>query len=148
MARGWPVLIQDSEDGVIGCNPLAVCKGRCDAKADMRSSPRCEPDVFLDNGCSTFNGHLFEPHLAPPTADDVGLTGSSDVLHPFTFSEHRHEVVLALIPGYYEGNGVATTRLLPFTSRPTCLYGGSPRDAHHDQKRENDLPRPVALPLL
>src|SRR5262249_20638055 len=124
MARGWPRLIQDLEKGGVWWNPPAGCKGRCDAKAGIRSFPQGGPDVFLDNGCSPFNGPLFEPHLAPPTADDVGLTGSSDVLHPFTFSEHRHEVVLALIPGYYEGNGVATTRLLPFTSRPTCLYGG------------------------
>jgi hypothetical protein len=31
MVRGWPVLIQDSEDGVIGCYPLAVGEGRCRA---------------------------------------------------------------------------------------------------------------------
>ena len=39
MVRGWPVLIQDSEDGVIGCYPLAVGEGRCRAEADVRSSP-------------------------------------------------------------------------------------------------------------
>jgi hypothetical protein len=54
MARGRPLLIQNSEDRVIGCYPLAVCEGRCGAEADMRSSPRCEADVLLDDGCSTF----------------------------------------------------------------------------------------------
>jgi hypothetical protein len=87
MVRGWPVLIEDSEDGVIGCYPLAVCEARCDAKADMRSSPRCAADVLLDDGRSTFNGHLFEPHLAPSTANDVGLARGPDVLHPLTLSE-------------------------------------------------------------
>ena len=113
MAQGWPVLIQNSEDRVIGCYPLAVCECRSGAKADMRSSPRREADVLLDDGCSTFNGHLFEPHLAPPTADDVGLALGSDVLHPFTLSEHRHEIVLALIPGYDERDSVGTIRPPP-----------------------------------
>ena len=102
MARGWLVLIQNSEDGVIGCYPLAVCEGRCDAKADMRSSPRCAADVLLGDGRSTFNGHLFEPHLTPPTTNDVRLARGPDVLDPFTLSEHRHEILLALIPGYDE----------------------------------------------
>src|SRR6516164_3516334 len=56
MARGWPVLIQDSEDGVIGCYPLAVREGRCSAEADVRSSPRRDTDVLLDDGCTTFDG--------------------------------------------------------------------------------------------
>jgi len=113
MVRGWPVLIQDSEDGVIGCYPLAVGEGRCRAEADVRSSPRRGTNVLFDDGCSTFDRHLFKLHLASPTADDVGLTGGPDVLHPFTFSEHRNEVVLALVPGDYERNGVATTRPPP-----------------------------------
>ena len=110
---GWLVLIQDSEDRVIGCYPLAVREGRCGAEADVWSSPRREADVLLDDGCSTFDGHLFEPHLASPTADDVGLTGGSDVLRPFTFAEHRHEIVLAIVPGDDERDGMGTTRPPP-----------------------------------
>ena len=86
MAVDWPVLIQDSEDGVSGCYPLAVREGCAGAEADMRSSPRRETQVFLDDGCSTFDGHLFEPHLAPPTANYVGLARGPDVLHPLTLS--------------------------------------------------------------
>jgi hypothetical protein len=113
MSRDWSVLIQDSEDRVIGCYPLAVCEGRCGAEADMRSPPRCAADVLLDDGCSTFKGNLFEPHVAPPTANDVGLALGSDVLYPFTLSEHRHEIVPALIPGYDDCDGVGTTRSPP-----------------------------------
>ena len=53
---GWLVLIQDSEDRVIGCYPLAVREGRCGAEADVWSSPQSDTDVFLDSGRSTFNG--------------------------------------------------------------------------------------------
>jgi hypothetical protein len=97
---------------VIRCYPLAVREGRCDAKADMRSSPRREADILLDDARSTFDGHLFKLHLASPTADDVGLTGGPDVLHPLTFSEHRHEIVFALIPGYDERESVGTARCI------------------------------------
>ena len=114
MARGWLVLIQNSEDGVVGCYPLAVGEGRCRAEADVRLSPRCEADVLLDDGCSTFDGHLFKLYLASPTADDVGLTGGSDVLRPFTFAEHRHEIVLAIVPGDDERDGMGTARSSPF----------------------------------
>jgi hypothetical protein len=148
MARGRPLLIQNSEDRVIGCYPLAVREGRCGAEADMRSSPRREANVLLDDGCPTFDGHLLEPHLAPPTADDVGLALGSDVLYPFTLSEHRHEIVLASYPAMTTATVWGRPVLLPFTSSPTCRRGGSPKDAHADQKRENALPRPVALPLL
>ena len=120
MVRGWPVLIQDSEDGVIGCYPLAVCEGRYDAKADMQSSPRCAADVLLDDGCTTFDGHLFKLHLASPTADDLGLTGGPDVPHPFTLSEHRHQIVLALIPGYDERDSVGATRPPSPPVPPAC----------------------------
>src|SRR5215472_3439033 len=102
MARVWPALIQDSEDGMVGCYPLAVREGRCGAEADMRSSSRREPDVLLDDGRSTLDRHLFELHLAASTADDVGLTPCPHIFHPFTLSEHRYEIVLALIPGYDE----------------------------------------------
>src|SRR5690348_11458722 len=71
MAREWPVLIEDSEDGVIGCYPLAVCEGRYGADADVRSSSGRETDVLLDDGRSTFDGHLFELHVAPPTPNDL-----------------------------------------------------------------------------
>jgi hypothetical protein len=80
--------------------------------------------------------------------DDVGLAFGPHVLHPFALSEHRHEVLLALMLCYDKRESVWTTRLSPFTSNPTCLRGGSPSEAHADQKRENALPRPVALPLL
>jgi hypothetical protein len=110
MASGCAVLIQDSEDRVIGCHLLVVCEGRFGAEADMRSSSRREADVLLDDGRSTFNGHLFEPYLAPPTANQVGLARGPDVPHPFALSEHRHEIVLALIPGYDERDSVGTTR--------------------------------------
>ena len=111
---GWLVLIQDSEDRVIGCYPLAVREGRCGAEADVWSSPRREADVLLDDGCSTFDGHLFEPHLSSPTANDVGLARGADVLDPFTLSEHRHQIVLALITGYDERDSVGTARSSPF----------------------------------
>ena len=88
MAPGWPVLIQNSEDRVIGCHPLALCEGRCGIKADVWSSSRRDTDVLLDDGRSTLNGHLFEPHLAALTADDVGLTACPHILHPFALSEH------------------------------------------------------------
>jgi hypothetical protein len=76
----------------------------------MRSSPRREADVLLDDGCSTFNGHLFELHLAPPTADDMGLALGSGVLHPFALSKHRYEIVPALIPGYDDSNRVTSVK--------------------------------------
>jgi hypothetical protein len=100
MAPPRPVLIQNPEDRVIGCYPLAVCEGRCGAETDVRSSSGRETDVLLDDGRSMVDGHLFELHLAPPTADDVGLALSPHVLHPFALSEHRHEILLALMPGY------------------------------------------------
>jgi hypothetical protein len=58
---------------MIGCYPLAVREGRCGVEADVWSSPRREADVLLDDGCSTCDGHLFEPHLSSLTADDLGL---------------------------------------------------------------------------
>src|SRR5262249_18520917 len=41
--------------------------------------------------------------------DDVGLALGSHVLHPFALAEHRHEIVLALVPGYDERNSVGPT---------------------------------------
>ena len=111
---GWSVLIQNSEDRVIGCYALTVCEGRCGAEADVWSSPRREADVLLDDRCSTFDGHLFEPHLSSPTADDLGLALGSHVLHPFALSKHRHEVLLALMPGYDERESVGTARSSSF----------------------------------
>ena len=105
---------------MVGCYPLAVGEGRCRAEADVRLSPRCEADVLLDDGCSTFDGHLFEPHLSSPTANDVGLARGADVLDPFTLSEHRHQIVLALIPGYDERDSVGATRPPSPPVPPAC----------------------------
>jgi len=104
----------DPEDRVIGCYPLAVRDGRRRAEADVGSCPRRETDVLLDNWAPTFDGDLFEPHLSSPTADDLGLPlGSPHVLHPFALPEHRHEILLALMPGYDDSDRVGTNRPPP-----------------------------------
>ena len=133
---------------MIRCRPPAVCEGRRLAEPDVRPCPGCETALLLNDRWSTFDGNLFEPRLALPTAHDIGLASGSHVFHSLALSEHRHETLLALVFGYDKSESVGTTSPPPFTSSPTCLRGGSPRDAHTAQKRENALPRAVALLLL
>ena len=62
-----------------------------------------------------FKGHaLFEPRLAPPTADHVGLALGSHVLHPFALPEHRHEIQLTLVFRYDDRQSVGKTGPPPF----------------------------------
>ena len=109
LAPGRRILIQDMEYRVIRCDALAVWDGRRRAKPDVRPRPGRETNVLLDDRCSTFNGDLFEPCLAPPTADDVGLALGSHVLHPLALPEHRHEILLTLVLRYDDRESVSWT---------------------------------------
>jgi len=82
---------------VIRGHPPAVGDGRRLAEPDVRPGPGCETDVLPDDGWSTRDGDLFEPRLALPTADDIALALGSNVFHPLALSEHRHEILLALV---------------------------------------------------